>query len=146
MIGLSIAMLMAACQPVSPPGAPAAGAIDPTARGGAQPDGAALEFRGRRPCVDCLAIDSWLRLEQSDAAQGYRLIEHYRGQDREQRFEEVGEWRADGDLLRLQSSTGGERVYVRLPNQSLQARGIGGQRISALEDDVMIPTTFDNAR
>lgn len=105
-----------------------------------------MEFRGERPCVDCNGIEAWLRLEQQGRQQPYRLVEHYRGDHREQRFEDAGEWRADGDLLRLRSRDGGERVYARLADGTLQARDAHGRPLPAAVDEVMVPVTFDTVR
>ncbi len=106
-----------------------------------------MEFRGQRACVDCLRIDAWLRLEHDGNAQRYRLVEEYRGDGDGRRFEDAGEWIAKGELLRLRSQDGGgERVYARLADGRLQARGARGQSLPAAMDDVMIPVTFDNTR
>ena len=105
-----------------------------------------MEFSGERGCVDCDGIESWLRLEQVGTARRYRMIEVYYGPDHDRRFEDTGEWRTEGDLLRLRSSEGGERVYVRSDEGYLQARGAHGQRIEAAEDDVLEPTNFDRTR
>ena len=105
-----------------------------------------MEFRGERPCVDCNGIDAWLRLEQEGRARRYRIVELYRSGERERRFEDQGEWRAEGDLLRLRSRTGGERVYARLPDGALQARDAHGRPLPAAADDVMVPVTFDTMR
>jgi hypothetical protein len=106
-----------------------------------------MEFRGERACVDCLRIDAWLRLEDDGSAQRYRLVEEYRGDGGDRRFEDAGEWMANGELLRLRSQDGGgERVYARLVDGRLQARGARGQPLPAVMDDVMIPVTFDNTR
>ena len=123
------------------------GAAPPASRGAALPASAsAMEFRGERPCVDCNGIEAWLRLEQQGKAQHYRLIESYRSGERERRFEDEGEWQADGDLLRLRSRDGGERVYARLADGALEARDAQGQPLPAAADDVMIPVTFDSAQ
>ena len=53
-----------------------------------------------------------------------------------------GDWIATGDLLRLTSAQGGERVYLRQEDGSLQARGIDGAALPALADDVLLPTGF----
>ena len=131
--------LLAGCD-AAPPRAPAANqalpAIDPAAVD------SALEFRGQRPCVDCAGIDAWLRLQSGDGAQRYQLIERYRGDGRDLRFEDAGDWTAQGDLLRLRSAQGGERVYVRQEDGSLQARGIDGAPLPALADEVLLPTRF----
>ena len=130
--------LLAGCD--AAPRVPAAGqaspAIDPAAVD------STLEFRGQRPCVDCAGIDAWLRLQSGDGAQRYQLIERYRGDGRDLRFEDAGDWTAQGDLLRLRSAQGGERVYVRQEDGSLQARGIDGAPLPALADEVLLPTRF----
>ena len=126
--------LLAGCDIGPPAGSPgAAGAAS----------NSAMEFRGERPCADCTGIEAWLRLEQEGKRQPYRLIEHYRGDGREQRFEDAGEWLAEGDLLRLRSRDGGERVYARMADGTLQARDARGQPLPAAADDVMLPVTFD---
>ena len=128
--------LLAACD--APP--PAAG------QAGAGPSSSALEFRGERPCADCAGIESWLRLEQEGDRRRFRLVEDYRGQGRERRFEDEGEWQAEGDLLRLRSTNGGERVYARIDDGALQARDARGMPLPAAADDVMMAVTLDTAR
>lgn len=105
----------------------------------------ALEFRGERPCADCDGIAAWLRLEHEGRQQHYRLLEHYRGERGERQFEDEGDWLAEGDLLRLRSRAGGERVYARLADGTLQARDAHGRPLPAAIDDVMMPVTFDTA-
>ena len=110
-------------------------------------DGAsAMEFRGQRPCVDCNGIESWLRLEQSGKARPYRLVENYLGADHQRQFEDEGQWQAEGDLLRLRSRGGFERMYARQPDGSLQARDAHGRPLPAAADDILLPVTFDNMR
>jgi len=134
--------LLAGCDAPAPraPRAPTANQalppIDPAAVD------SALEFRGQRPCVDCAGIDAWLRLQSGDGLQRYQLVERYRGEGRDLRFEDEGDWAAQGDLLRLRSAQGGERVYLRLEDGSLQARGIDGAPLPALADEVLLPVSF----
>ncbi len=103
-----------------------------------------MEFSGERNCADCNGIESWLRLEQAGKTRRYRMVEVYYGQDHERRFEDAGAWSTEGELLRLRSSQGGERVYARSPDGYLQARGAQGQRIPAIEGDVLEPARFDS--
>lgn len=110
------------------------------------PSSSALEFRGERPCADCAGIESWLRLEQEGDRRRFRLVEDYRGHGRERRFEDEGEWEAEGDLLRLRSGNGGERVYARIEDGVLQARDARGMPLPAAADDVMMAVTLDTAR
>ncbi|HSD16244.1 MAG TPA: copper resistance protein NlpE N-terminal domain-containing protein [Thermomonas sp.] len=105
-----------------------------------------LEFRGERPCVDCAGIEAWLRLQSGDGLQRYQLVERYRGNGRDLRFEDEGDWTAQGDLLRLRSAQGGERVYLRQEDGSLQARGIDGAPLPALADDVLLPVSLEGGR
>ena len=105
-----------------------------------------MEFSGERDCVDCDGIESWLRLEQVGKAQRYRMVEVYYGQDHERRFEDTGAWTTKGELLRLRSSDGGERVYARMDDGVLQARGAHGQRIPEVDGDVLEPARFDRTR
>lgn len=105
-----------------------------------------IEFSGERSCVDCDGIESWLRLEQAGNARRYRMVEVFYGQDHQRRFEDSGEWSSDGNLLRLRSTQGGERVYARVQEGYLQARGAHGQRIAAAEDEVLVPAGLDSTR
>ena len=136
-------LLLVGCDAAAPR-APATGrrlpAIDPGAVD------SALEFRGERPCVDCAGIDSWLRLQSGAGLQRYQLVERYSGEGRDLRFEDEGDWTARGDLLRLRSAQGGERVYLRQDDGSLQARGTDGALLPALADDVLLPTSFEGDR
>ena len=105
-----------------------------------------MQFSGARDCVDCDRIEAWLGLEQVGKLRRYRMVETYYGEDHDRRFEDIGEWSTQGELLRLRSSEGGERVYARLDNGVLQARGAHGQRIPAAEDEVLEPAHFDSTR
>lgn len=139
-LAVLIALSLSGCDAGKPPGTPTnAGATASTLTNG-------MEFSGERDCVDCDGIESWLRLEQAGKARRYRMVEVYYGQDRERRFEDTGEWSTQGELLRLRSSQGGERVYARMQDGFLQARGAHGQRIPAAEDDVLEPARFDSTR
>lgn len=133
---LLMASLLVACDAAPPGGAPASTPLTSSA----------MEFRGQRPCVDCNGIDAWLRLEQEGNARRFRLIEDYRADSGDRRFEDSGEWLADGDLLRLRSQAGGERVYARMHDGMLQARDARGRPLPAVADEVMMPVTFDTAR
>jgi len=125
-------MLLAGCGPGTQPDASRPDASD-----------SAMEFRGQRPCADCSGIESFLRLEQHEGTRRYRLVEHYRSGERERRFEDAGEWMAEGDTLRLRSRNGGERVYVRMGDGMLQARDARGAPLAGAADDVLVPVTFD---
>ena len=104
-----------------------------------------MEFRGRRPCVDCAGIEAWLELEQDRKTRRYTLVERYLGADGERRFEERGDWTSEGDLLRLRSE-GGLRVYARMPGRGLQARASDGGPLAAASDDVMSPVAFGDGQ
>ena len=122
-----------------------AGGAAPDFAGNLQGD-AAMEFRGRRPCVDCIGIDAWLRLEQRGEVRDFQLVERFRVDDGERRFEDSGAWSSEGNLLRLQSASGGQRVYVRMADDSLQARGSDGAPLAAAADDVLWPSDFEGAQ
>ena len=111
-----------------------------------QAPAAGMEFRGRRPCVDCAGIDAWLRLEQEGSVRRYTLVERYLGDGGERRFEERGDWTSEGDLLRLRSDEGGLRVHARLPGRGLQARASDGGPLAAVSDDVMSPVAFGDGQ
>jgi hypothetical protein len=106
--------------------------------------GNTIEFRGERACVDCAGIEAWLRLEQRGNERRYTLVEHYLARGRERRFEEQGQWESSGDLLRLRSGAGGERVYAVLADNRLQAVDSRGRPLAAAADDVMVPTSYSN--
>lgn len=122
------------------------GPRDPLATPRTAPATSSMEFRGRRPCVDCEAIDAWLQLQQAGQVRRYALVERYLHASGERRFEERGDWTSGGDLLQLRSDQGGLRVYARLPDQSLQARASNGEPLAAAADDVMVPITFETPR
>lgn len=111
-----------------------------------QAAGSVMEFRGQRSCADCQGIDASLTLEQRGNQRRYQLVEVYRAFDRERRFEDQGQWQADGNILRLQSSDGGQRVYLVLPDNRLQAADSRGRRMPASADEVMIPISYSNHR
>lgn len=134
---LSATGLLAGCGPAAPTAGSGAAAPAP---------GSAMEFRGERPCADCNGIEAWLRLERRAGKQPYRLVEDYRGEDHDRRYDDEGEWLAEGDLLRLHSRDGGERVYARLADGALQARDAHGQALPAAADDVLVPVAFDAGR
>lgn len=131
-----VVMALGACDATVPPASPSRNA--PSA------GTSAMEFRGERPCADCDGIQAWLRLEQEGGARRYRLIERYRSGARERRFEDEGDWQADGDVLRLRSRGGGERVYAQRPDGSLQARDAHARPLPEAADEVMLPVTFDS--
>lgn len=139
-IAAGVLLAMVGCDAGKPAAAPEAGGVPPNNVS------SGLEFSGERVCVDCDGIESWLRLEQVGNARRYRMVEVYYGQDHDRRFEDSGEWSTQGDLLRLRSSQGGERVYARMQDGYLHARGAHGQRIPAAEDDVLEPAGFDSTR
>ena len=140
-IALFTAVLMlSGCDAGKPVAAPVkAGATASTLTNG-------MEFSGERACVDCDGIQSWLRLEQAGKTRRYRMVEVYYGQDHERRFEDAGEWSTQGELLRLRSSEGGERVYARNEDGYLQSRGAHGQLMPAIAGDVLEPARFDRTR
>ncbi len=106
--------------------------------------GNVMEFRGQRGCTDCEGIEASLTLEQRGDQRRYQLVEVYRAVDRERRFEDQGEWQSSGDVLRLQSTDGGQRVYLVLPDNRLQATDSRGQPLPAIADEVMIPIGYSN--
>lgn len=110
------------------------------------PAGSVMEFRGHRGCADCEGIEARLTLEQRGDERRYRLVEVYRAVDRERRFEDRGQWQANGDVLRLESTEGGQRLYVVLSDNRLQATDSRGQPLPAIADEVMIPIGYSNDR
>lgn len=133
--GLFASLVLAGCDNAKSPGAFDTPPV-------ADASGNALEFRGLRACVDCEGIEALLRLEQRGDAKHYTLVEVYRADGGERRFEDEGQWHSSGDLLRLQSGAGGERVYAVLADNRLQAVDSRGQPLAAAADDVMVPTSY----
>ncbi len=105
-----------------------------------------MEFRGQRGCADCEGIEASLTLQQRGAERSYQLVEVYRAVDRERRFEDRGQWQSNGNVLRLQSTDGGQRVYLVLPDNRLQATDSRGQPLAAIADEVMTPISYANDR
>jgi len=108
--------------------------------------GDVMEFRGQRGCTDCEGIEARLTLEQRGGERRYQLVEVYRALDRERRFEDQGQWQSNGDVLRLQSNDGGQRVYLVLPDNRLQAIDSRGRPLPAIADEVMVPIGYANDR
>lgn len=134
-VWLSLLACLAGCDNTRSPGAFGTVPIGP-------PSTSAMEFRGQRGCADCAGIEAWLTLEERGGQRQYRLVELYRGADRERRFEDQGRWQSSGDMLRLQSSAGGERVYLVLPDNRLQANDSRGGPLPAAADELLVPVGF----
>lgn len=69
-------------------------------------------WQGMLACADCEGIHTYLVLDRAAIPSRYQLQETYLAEDGGERFQEQGQWRRDGRLLRLQPDTGGERVYA----------------------------------
>lgn len=130
---------LAGCDNTGSPGAFGTAPVDDTS-------GNTMEFRGQRGCADCEGIEATLTLEQRGDQRRYQLVEVYRALDRERQFEEQGQWQSNGDVLRLESTEGGRRLYVVLADNRLQATDSRGQPLPAIADEVMIPIGYSNAR
>lgn len=83
----------------------------PTARF-ESPD-AELRWQGVLACADCDGIDTRLRLQRGNGVVAqYELVEAFLDGEGAEYFHEEGRWRRDGRLLRLQATSGGERLYA----------------------------------
>jgi hypothetical protein len=83
----------------------------PTARF-ESPD-AELSWQGVLACADCDGIDTRLRLQRGNGVVAqYELVEAYLDGEGAEYFHEAGRWRRDGRILRLQATSGGERLYA----------------------------------
>ena len=136
---LSALGLLAGCNNAGSPGAFGTPPVGNAA-------GGVMEFRGQRGCADCQGIKGSLTLEQRGDERRYQLVEVYRGVDRELRFEDQGEWQSSGDLLRLKSTDGGQRVYRLLSDNRLQAADSRGRPLPAIAEEIMIPIGYANDR
>jgi|GEM_PF-5419765 copper homeostasis protein (lipoprotein) len=74
---------------------------------------AELAWEGTLACADCDGIETRLRLQHGNGVVAqYELVEAFLAGDATEYFREQGRWRRDGRILRLQSSSGGERLYA----------------------------------
>ncbi len=101
---LFAAMTLAACGDAGTP-------RDATTARFENPD-AELRWQGVLACADCDGIDTRLRLQRGNGVVAqYELVEAYLDGEGAEYFHEAGRWRRDGRLLRLQATSGGERLY-----------------------------------
>ena len=103
----------------------------PTARF-ESPD-AELSWQGVLACADCDGIDTRLRLQRGNGVVAqYELVEAYLDGEGAEYFHEAGRWRRDGRILRLQATSGGERLYAidgdRQPGRRRPTRECRGAR------------------
>jgi len=83
-----------------------------TAPGFDSPD-AELSWQGVLACADCDGIDTRLRLSRGNGVVSqYELVEAFLDGEDAEYFREAGRWRRDGRILRLQATSGGERLYA----------------------------------
>jgi hypothetical protein len=98
----------AGCGGRSPPEASTGG----TAPGFDTP-AAELNWAGVLACADCDGIDTRLRLARGNGVVSqYELVEAFLDGEGAEYFREEGRWRRDGRILRLQATSGGERLYA----------------------------------
>ena len=72
-----------------------------------------LAWEGTLACADCDGIETRLRLQHGNGVVAqYELVEAFLAGEGTEYFREQGRWRRDGRILRLLSSTGGERLYA----------------------------------
>lgn len=104
-----------------------------------------IQWQGLLACADCDGIQTTLLLQRSGGDRSYTLTETYLADADGVRFVETGDWRTEADLLRLQGTSGGVRVFAMLPDGRLQPRDGRGRRFAAREDDVLMPITAQDA-
>jgi len=102
-----------------------------------------IAWQGALACADCEAIETQLVLERAGDARHYTLTEIYLAEDGGIRFTDVGAWRREGDLIRMQGDAGSLRAYALLPDGNLQPRDPRGRRFPDREGDVLVPVTAD---
>ncbi|WP_036171234.1 copper resistance protein NlpE N-terminal domain-containing protein [Noviluteimonas dokdonensis] len=74
---------------------------------------AELSWQGVVACADCDGIDTRLRLQRGNGVVAqYELVEAFLDGEGAEYFHEEGRWRRDGRILRLQATSGGERLYA----------------------------------
>lgn len=84
-----------------------------TAAPGFDSPDAELSWQGVLACADCDGIDTRLRLERGNGVVSqYELVEAFLDGDDAEYFREAGRWRRDGRILRLQSTSGSERLFA----------------------------------
>lgn len=104
LLPLFAATLMAGCNDAGAP-------RDATTARFDNPD-AELSWQGVLACADCDGIDTRLRLQRGNGVVAqYELVEAYLDGEGAEYFHEAGRWRREGRILRLQATSGGERLY-----------------------------------
>ena len=99
-------LLLAACSGGNNDNAPG-----PTARFDS-PD-SELTWQGVLACADCDGIDTRIKLHRGNGVVAqYQLSEAFIDGEGAEYFREEGRWRRDGRILRLQATSGGERLYA----------------------------------
>jgi hypothetical protein len=94
------------------PAAATAVAPDPPTARFESPD-SELSWQGVLACADCDGIDTRLRLQRGNGVVAqYELVEAYLDGEGAEYFHEGRRWRRDGRILRLQATSGGERLYA----------------------------------
>jgi hypothetical protein len=74
---------------------------------------AELRWQGVLACADCDGIDTRLRLERGNGVVSqYELVEAFLDGEGAEYFREEGRWRRDGRIVRLQPTSGGERLFA----------------------------------
>jgi hypothetical protein len=94
-------------------------------------EGAAIEWQGVMPCVDCTAIQVDLVLRNENGRRRYELTEVYLDAGGGSRFVEPGDWQRSRALLRLRGDGGSLRVFALLPDGRLESRDRHGRRSAA---------------
>jgi hypothetical protein len=101
---LLAAAMLAGCGDGGAPDAPTARFESPDSE---------LSWQGVLACADCDGIDTRLRLQRGNGVVAqYELVEAYLDGEGAEYFHEAGRWRRDGRILRLQATSGGERLYA----------------------------------
>lgn len=113
--------------------------------GNRSPAAAQLEMDGRiewqavLACADCDGIETALVLNRSGDQRDYTLTETFLADDGGDRFVEQGRWLREDELIRLQSTGKGLRVFALLPDGRLEPRDHRGRRFAPRPGDALMP-------
>ena len=132
-IGAWLALGLVAC--TQAPAPPAGGPALPLPQ--LESDGA-IEWQGMLPCADCDGIETRLLLERVGDSRPFTLTETFLAADGDARFVESGQWRRDGELIRLQGQPE-QRVYALLSDLHLAPRDSRGQPLGRDSGQTLAP-------
>lgn len=105
-----------------------------------------VAWEGRFACADCESIHVVLLLERAGDTRTYLLTETFLAVDGGGRFTEPGQWRREGDLVRLQGDAGSVRAFALRGDGSLEPRDPRGRRLHGQGSEaILVPVAAGDA-